>query len=168
MGAAHGRRPRHAARPQAQLRPFRLDTIPAPRPQRRGGIQHREPPALGSCSDPRTPRGSMHPGAVLSLGLPGLVAAYAEGGMLESDILFFDGAALEPGAGLLALAAIVMVGSVGGWRSRRERPASAAGQKPSAGPAWHHLSAEETLARLGGSQEGLSPDEARQDRKSVV
>ena len=82
--------------------------------------------------------------------------------MLESDILFFDGAALGSAAGLVALAAVVMVGSVGGRRSRRGQRSLAAAQKPPAEPAWHHQSADEALARLDGGLEGLSAEDARQ------
>jgi magnesium-transporting ATPase (P-type) len=81
--------------------------------------------------------------------------------MLESDILIFDIIALEWLIALLALAVLAVIGGLVD-RRRREPPSPVAGDAQAGGPQWHHVSAEETLDRVGGSREGLSPEEARQ------
>jgi magnesium-transporting ATPase (P-type) len=82
--------------------------------------------------------------------------------MLESDILIFDIIALEWAIALLAVAVFVIAGGFVDWSGRRELRSLTAKRRPTGEPAWHHLSAEEALARLDGGHEGLSPQEAQQ------
>jgi magnesium-transporting ATPase (P-type) len=81
--------------------------------------------------------------------------------MLESDILIFDIIALEWVIALLAVAVFVIVGGFVDWGSRRALRALEPREGEAQGPAWHRLSAEEALERVGGGHEGLSPEEAR-------
>ena len=82
--------------------------------------------------------------------------------MPESDILIFDIIALEWLIALLTVLVFVIVGGFVDRGSRRELRSLVAKRSSGGEPAWHHLSADEALARVGGGHEGLSPDEARE------
>jgi magnesium-transporting ATPase (P-type) len=81
--------------------------------------------------------------------------------MLESDILIFEIIAVEWLIALLAVAVFAVVVGFVDWGRRRALRSKVVEQRPTGEPAWHHLSAEEALSRLGGSHEGLSLEEAR-------
>ncbi|MGB5830462.1 MAG: hypothetical protein WBG92_00490, partial [Thiohalocapsa sp.] len=82
--------------------------------------------------------------------------------MLESGILIFDIIALEWLLALLAIAVLFIVGGFINRSSRREPRSLRAEAGIADGPIWHDLSADEVLAQLGGTNEGLSQQEARQ------
>jgi magnesium-transporting ATPase (P-type) len=82
--------------------------------------------------------------------------------MRESDILIFEIIAVEWLIALLAVAVFIIVGGFVEVRSRRALRSLVAERTRAGEPVWHHLSAEEALARLGGGHEGLSPQDARE------
>jgi magnesium-transporting ATPase (P-type) len=86
--------------------------------------------------------------------------------MFGSDIMIFDIIALEWLIALLAVVVFIILGGFVDWRGRREVRSPVAGDEPGDEPAWHGLTAEEALQRVGGGHEGLSPEEARRRSQS--
>ncbi len=80
--------------------------------------------------------------------------------MLDSDLFLLELIALEWLIAMMAAGLLLGFG-IRDWR-RRQRHAAAAGQRREGVVAeWHHLSADQVLARVGAHESGLSTSQAR-------